>query len=120
MLWQEIHGTLHLVFDSQVICRFVQSNRTICTTCQEIYQVAGLQLKAIWQNKLEQLEKSERKSITEPISNVKTVEEKISHLESQSTTVNLEEWVERRKKKSTMPQTSSSYAEPEQQAVTAG
>lgn len=123
MLWQEIYGTLHLVFDSQTICRVridVQTNRTICTTCQEIYQVAGLQLKAIWQNKQEQLERPERESIAERSLNVKTAETKLHNLDSQSTIVNLEEWAEQRKKKSTTPQTSSSYVAQEQQGVTVG
>lgn len=123
MLWQEIYGTLHLVYDSQVICRVridVQTNRTICTYCQEIYQVAGLQLKALWRNKQEQLEKPEKQSSAEPISNVKTAELKTSHLDSQSTIVNLGEWAEHRKKKSTTHQTSSSFAVQEQQAVTVG
>lgn len=123
MLWQEIYGTLHLVHDSQVMCRVrinVQSNRTICTYCQEIYQVAGLQLKELWQRKQAQTQKLEKQSFIEHISNVKTVESKHTHLDSQSTIVNLGEWVEHRKKKSTTPQTSSFSAVQEQQDVTAG
>jgi hypothetical protein len=123
MLWQEINGTLHLVSDSQIICRVrivVQTNRTICTYCQEIYQVAGLQLKELWQRKQAQIQKQEKQFSIEHTSSVKTVELKDTHLDSQSTIVNLGEWAEHRKKKSTTPQTSSFFAAQEQQDVTVG
>jgi len=123
MLWQEIYGTLHLVFDSQTICRVridVQTNRTICTTCQEIYQVAGLQLKELWQRKQAQTQRQEKQFSNEHILSVKTAELRNTHLDFQSTIVNLGEWAEHRKKKSTTPQTSFFSAAQEQQDVTAG
>lgn len=108
MLWQEINGTLHLVFDSQIICRVqVHQTCTICTTCLEMYQVSALQLSFLWQKKQDQTMTPETPSIEEPFLNVSSVDKKTFLLESPSTTVSLEEWVEQRKKKSMTPQTFS-------------
>ena len=121
MLWQDIHGTLHLVFDTQTVCRVQKyESSEICQTCLEIYQVAALQLKVIWQNKQAQSERLEKQSLREPTLSVSSVEEKTLVLDSRFTIVNLGEWVEQRKKKLTMQPISSFYAVQEQQDVTVG
>lgn len=129
MLWREIFGVLHIVVDEVAICRVplyennVSHDKTkfvYCLGCMEKYQDAGLQFKALWRNKQAQITQSDYAFLNEPFSNAKIVEQTTLTSESQSTIVNLEEWVEQRKQKSTTQATSSSFVAQEQQDATAG
>jgi hypothetical protein len=86
----------------------------------EKYLDTGLQFKALWQNKQAQVTQSDYASLNEPSSNAKIVEQITLTSESQSTIVNLEEWVEQRKQKSTTQATCSCFVAQEQQDVTDG
>ena len=86
----------------------------------ENYQVAGLQVKALWENKQAQITQSDYASSKEPSSNAKIVEQTTLTSESPSTIVNLGEWVEQRKQKSTTQATCSCCVAQEQQDATAG
>jgi hypothetical protein len=79
------------------------------------YLDAGLQFKALWENKQAQITQSDYASLNEPSLNAKIVEQTTSISESQSTIVNLGEWVEQRKQKSTTQATCSCYVAQEQQ-----
>ena len=129
MLWREIFGVLHIVVDEVATCRVplyennVSHNKTkfiYCLSCMENYQVAGLQFKALWENKQAQITQSDYASSNEPFSNAKIVEQTTLTLESPSTIVNLGEWVEQRKQKSTTQATCSCCVAQEQQDATAG
>ena len=129
MLWREIFGVLHIVVDDVAICRVplyenkVSHDETkfiYCLGCMEKYLDAGLQFKALWRNKQAQVTQSDYASLNEPSSNAKIVEQITLTSESQSTIVNLEEWVEQRKQKSTTQATCSCCVAQEQQDATAG
>jgi len=129
LLWREIFGVLHIVVDEVATCRVplyennVSHNKTkfiYCLSCMENYQVAGLQFKALWENKQAQITQSDYASSNEPFSNAKIVEQTTLTLESPSTIVNLGEWVEQRKQKSTTQATCSCCVAQEQQDATAG
>lgn len=129
MLWREIFGVLHIVVDEVATCRVplyennVSHDKTkfiYCLSCMENYQVAGLQFKALWENKQAQITQSDYASSKEPSSNAKIVEQTTLTSESPSTIVNLGEWVEQRKQKSTTPATCSCCVAQEQQDATAG
>ena len=129
MLWREIFGVLHIVVDDVAICRVplyennVSHNETkfiYCLSCMEKYLDTGLQFKALWQNKQAQVTQSDYASLNEPSSNAKIVEQITLISESQSTIVNLEEWVEQRKQKSTTQATCSCCVAQEQQDATDG
>ncbi len=128
-MWREIFGVLHIVVDEVAICRVplyennVSHDKTkfvYCLGCMEKYQDAGLQFKALWRNKQAQITQSDYASLNEPSSNAKIVEQTTLTSESQSTIVNLEEWVEQRKQKSMTQATSSSFVAQAQQDATAG
>ena len=129
MLWREIFGVLHIVVDEVATCRVplyennVSHDKTkfiYCLSCMENYQVAGLQFKALWENKQAQITQSDYASSKEPSSNAKIVEQTTLTSESPSTIVNLGEWVEQRKQKSTTPATCSCCVAQEQRDATAG
>ena len=129
MLWREIFGVLHIVVDEVATCRVplyennVSHDKTkfiYCLSCMENYQVAGLQFKALWENKQVQITQSDYASSKEPSSNAKIVEQTTLTSESPSTIVNLGEWVEQRKQKSTTQATCSCCVAQEQQDATAG
>lgn len=128
-MWREIFGVLHIVVDEVATCRVplyennVSHDRTkfiYCLSCMENYQVAGLQFKALWENKQAQITQSDYASSKEPSSNAKIVEQTTLTSESPSTIVNLGEWVEQRKQKSTTQATCSCCVAQEQQDATAG
>ena len=128
-MWREIFGVLHIVVDEVAICRVPLYENNVshdetkfiyCLGCMEKYQDAGLQFKTLWQNKQEQITQSDYASLNEPSLNAKIVEQTTLTLESQSTIVNLEEWVEQRKQKSTTQVISSSFVAQVQQDATAG
>lgn len=129
MLWREIFGVLHIVVDEVATCRVplyennVSHDKTkfiYCLSCMENYQVAGLQFKALWENKQAQTTQSDYASLKEPSSNAKIVEQTTLTSESPSIIVNLGEWVEQRKQKSTTQATCSCCVAQEQQDATAG
>ena len=129
MLWREIFGVLHIVVDEVATCRVplyennVSHDKTkfiYCLSCMENYQVAGLQFKALWENKQVQITQSDYASSKEPSSSAKIVEQTTLTSESPSTIVNLGEWVEQRKQKSTTQATCSCCVAQEQQDATAG
>ena len=129
MLWREIFGVLHIVVDEVTTCRVplyennVSHDKTkfiYCLSCMENYQVAGLQFKALWENKQAQITQSDYASSKEPSSNAKIVEQTTLTSESPSTIVNLGEWVEQKKQKSTTQATCSCCVAQEQQDATAG
>jgi hypothetical protein len=129
LLWREIFGVLHIVVDEVAICRVplyennVSHDKTkfiYCLSCMENYQVAGLQFKALWENKQAQITQSDYASLKEPSSNAKIVEQTTLISESPSTIVNLGEWVEQKKQKSTTQATCSCCVAQEQQDATAG
>lgn len=108
MLWREINGTLHLVFDFQMICKtYIQENSLVCLTCLEMCQVSALQLRFIWERKQDQLTRLATLSIKEPFLNASSVDKKTLLTESQSIIANQEEWAEPRRRKSMTPRTSS-------------
>ena len=128
-MWREIFGVLHIVVDDVAICRVllyennVSHNETkfiYCLSCMEKYLDTGLQFKALWRNKQAQVTQSDYASLNEPSSNAKIVEQITLTSESQSTIVNLGEWVEQRKQKLTTQVTSSSFVVQEQQDATDG
>ena len=129
LLWREIFGVLHIVVDEVAICRVPLYENNVshdetkfiyCLGCMEKYLDAGLQFKAIWENKQAQITQSDYASLNEPSSNAKIVEQTTLTSESPSTIVNLGEWVEQRKQKSTTQVTSSSFVAQEQQDATDG
>ena len=129
MLWRKIFGVLHIVVDEVATCRVPlyennvshdKTNFIYCLSCMENYQVAGLQFKALWENKQAQITQSDYASSKEPSSNAKIVEQTTLTSESPSTIVNLGEWVEQRKQKSTTQATCSCCVAQEQQDATAG
>ena len=129
MLWREIFGVLHIVVDEVATCRVLLYENNVshdktkfiyCLSCMENYQVAGLQFKALWENKQVQITQSDYASSKEPSSNAKIVEQTTLTSESPSTIVNLGEWVEQRKQKSTTQATCSCCVAQEQQDATAG
>ena len=129
LLWREIFGVLHIVVDEVAICRVPLYKNNVshdetkfiyCLGCMEKYLDAGLQFKAIWANKQAQVTQSDYASLNEPSLSAKIVEQITLTSESQSTIVNLGEWVEQRKQKSTTQVTSSSFVAQEQQDATDG
>jgi len=121
MLWEKRNGLLHLVVDCVSLCKTPEDlGNGICRTCLEMYAIARVQLKALCQREQVQAMKLDNKFFSEPTSVAKDVEKLDSVLGLQSIIVNLEEWVERKNRKSTTPQISSSFVELEQQDVMVG
>jgi hypothetical protein len=79
-----------------------------------MYAIAKVQLEALCVKEQVQPMKLDNKFFSEPTSVVKDAQKLDSLLGLQSIIVNLEEWVERKNKKSTTPQISSSFVELEQ------
>jgi len=115
MLWEKRNGLLHLVVDFVSLCKTPENlGNGICRTCLEMYAIAKVQLEALCVKEQVQPMKLDNKFFSEPTSVVKDAQKLDSLLGLQSIIVNLEEWVERKNKKSTTPQISSSFVELEQ------
>jgi len=115
MLWEKRNGLLHLVVDVVSLCKTPEDlGNGICRTCLEMYAIAKVQLEALCVKEQVLPMKLDNKFFSEPTSVVKDAQKLDSLLGLQSIIVNLEEWVERKNKKSMTPQISSSFVELEQ------